>query len=500
LQDNSGTSGLFGRTREGAEMLNQTSSQFGSDLMSYSGGTDLLWRHQFAKKGRTLSVGGGASINGSDGESNLLAENNFFTGNAQSDSVSQESTLNRKGYGLNGNIFYTEPISEKGQINLTYNTSYTSTDSDKRTYSFTDSVYSGLNPLLSNTFVNTYFTQSVGTGYRYGGEKSSFMISARYQHAQLNNEQEFPATLQIKRTFQDVLPMAMFRHAFSKTENLRMFYRAGTNPPSAEQLQNVLNNSNPVVLSIGNPDLKQNYSHNLNLRYSKTTTEKSRTMMGILGGNYTQKYVANQTFIADRDTVILGNISLPRGAQLTRPVNLDGQMNLRSFVSYGLPVSIGEAKSINVNTSLSADFGRTPGLINEQLNYANTQNYSLGLVFSSNISQNLDFTLSSTSTQVYNKNTLRPQLNSEYFRQSFRLNFNYIFYKGFFVQTDVNHQIYSGLAAGFDQNFTIWNARLGRKFFEDQRMELSVSVFDILGENDFLRGQSICEILQNTLK
>ena len=50
-------------------------------------------------------------------------------------------------------------------------------------------------------------------------------------------------------------------------------------------------------------------------------------------------------------------------------------------------------------------------------------------------------------------------------------------------QTDLMHQAYSGLSAGYNQQYILWNASLGKKMFPNQRGEIKLYTFDILGQN-----------------
>ena len=45
------------------------------------------------------------------------------------------------------------------------------------------------------------------------------------------------------------------------------------------------------------------------------------------------------------------------------------------------------------------------------------------------------------------------------------------------------HQAYSGLSAGYNQQYILWNASLGKKMFPNQRGEIKLYTFDILGQN-----------------
>ncbi|MCB0581011.1 MAG: outer membrane beta-barrel protein, partial [Phaeodactylibacter sp.] len=321
-------------------------------------------------------------------------------------------------------------------------------------------------------------------GYRMRGEKAMLFARVHYQWAQLEGEQAFPVADQLSRNFYNLVPGGFFRYEFSKQRNLRVGYRASTNPPSVSQLQEAVDNSNPLRLKTGNPDLQQNYSHRLFGRYSSTNTEKSTVFYAMLSGQYSDNYIGNNTFTATRDTLIAEGITLQQGAQLVRPVNLSGYRNLRGFLTYGLPVKL--LKS-NLNINLSADYSRQPGQVNGALNYADNTSYGLGLVLSSNISEKVDFTVSSQSSFSTVDNSLSTRLNTQYFSQRSGLLLNLIIANGLVFRTTLDHQLYSGLSEGFDQNYWLWNVAVAKKVFKNQRGEFQLSVFDLLKQNTSIR-------------
>jgi hypothetical protein len=67
----------------------------------------------------------------------------------------------------------------------------------------------------------------------------------------------------------------MLTYDIERGKSLRFSYRTSTSPPSVNQLQEVVDNSNPMLLSSGNPDLDHSYSHFFMSRYNATNTEKS---------------------------------------------------------------------------------------------------------------------------------------------------------------------------------------------------------------------------------
>jgi hypothetical protein len=84
-------------------------------------------------------------------------------------------------------------------------------------------------------------------------------------------------------------------------------------------------------------------------------------------------------------------------------------------------------------------------------------------------------------------NSLNSSLNSKFFQQRFRVNFNWIIWEGIIYRLDLNHQINSGLSEGFDTNFSLVNMSVGKKIFNNQRGEISLMVYDLLGENANVR-------------
>jgi hypothetical protein len=82
------------------------------------------------------------------------------------------------------------------------------------------------------------------------------------------------------------------------------------------------------------------------------------------------------------------------------------------------------------------------------------------------------------------ENSLRPMLSTNYFNQSTRLRYSWIFLDGFIYRTDLNHQVNTGLSAGYDNSYLLWNMSLGKKFLKDDLAEVSLNVYDLLGQNN----------------
>ncbi|MES2592641.1 MAG: outer membrane beta-barrel protein [Bacteroidota bacterium] len=483
VQQNDGKSLLFGENIQSANVISNTNTGYSSNLTGLNISSPLLYRHSFSKKGRTFSVNLSPGYNQSKGNSNLNSATHFYSDTLYSDSLNQLANIESEGLILSTNIVYTEPVNKNSQLMFSYGTNFNMNESDKETFNFsaTDDDYSSFDTTLSNRFNSQYQSHSVGTNYRYQKGKLNFSTGISYQYAELEAEQIFPDDFTLYKTFSSLLPNMRMQYKFSSKKNLKMFYRSSNNAPSVTQLQNVINNNNPLQLTTGNPDLKQDFQNSLNVRYSSSNTEKSRSFFLLLNGTYTQNYIVNSTFIASADTLIAPGTVLTNGAQLTKPVNQDGYFTIRSFNNYSFPLT--KIKS-NLNLNIGGAYTKTPGIVNDQLNYANNANVGLGFALSSNISEKFDFALSSNTSYTATSNTLRNELNSTYYNQNTKFKIQIMPWKSLVLQTDLNHQYNSGLSKNYNQNYLLWNASIGYKFLKDNQGELRVSVFDIMKQNN----------------
>jgi hypothetical protein len=497
-QTNSSVSSLSGTTLQQAiDVLNQTQNNYQNDLDGYNFTGFLLYRHKFNKQGRTLSLFANGGLNQNEGNSKFFAEN-LYADPSLDDTLDQQSDFLKNGKNIRANINYTEPLSKKSYLQFRYGFGYQYGSSDKQTYDYSPLTndYTDQDSLLSNVFQSKYTTNTLGLAYRYNSKQFRSSIGLNYQNALLANVRTLPYPGTLNRTFNNVLPYARLDYRFSKTKNLRLFYRTGTDAPSVDQLQDVINNQNPLQLTSGNPTLKQAYEHTLRIRYNGTNPAKSTTFFAMLGAGLTQDYIGNNTLVAEQDMLLDNSIVLPRGAQFTRPENMSGYWNMNTFLTYGLPINLLRS---NLNINVQGSIAQTPGVINDQKNLANNTNAGLGFTFSSNINEKIDFTLSSTGSYNWVKNTVNTGSDNRFYNQSSRLSVNYIFWKGIVFNTDLNHQLYTGLSADYNQNFFLWNMSIGKKLFKKQQGEIKVSVFDLLGQNQSIQ-RTVSEIYSEDVR
>ena len=496
LQANNSKNNLIGKSQLQSEQpINSLLNNNGASVEGYNFSNNLLLRHKFNKPGRTLSLNIGTDINNQNTDRYLLSVNEFYRTITTSDSIDQITDIVSDGNTLSSKLTYTEGIGKKGLLQFSYELNKTTNETDKFTFNNEQGAYTDIDSTLSNAFTNNYTTHEGGLDYSYTiGKKSNISVGADYQYAILDVDQKFPSTVNINRSFTNILPNVSLRLALSKSKDIRVRYRTRTNAPSATQLQDVVDNTNPILLSTGNPNLKQEYNHFMFGRYRLANPEKGRMLFFILLGSTTQNYISNSTIIADRDTVVNG-VVLNRGSQLTSPVNLDGNWNMRGFIFYSFPL---KAIKSNFNTRSGARYSRVPALINNQTNFSNTTTLTEQVTISSNISEKVDFTLGYSANYNIVKNTILPQLNNNFFYHTASANLTWIFWKDIVFRTDANQTLYSGLTGSFNQNYLLWNASIGKKFLKGNAGELALSVFDILNQNNSINREVTQTFVEDT--
>lgn len=443
---------------------------------------NLTYRYKFDKKGRTLSTEVFTAWSNRDQESDLVAATREFRRN-RIDTATQETYALNDGLNYRVNLTFTEQLSKNAIGTFGYQIGNNTTIADQKTFQIDDERRALLDTALSNEFDNKFITQRLRSGYAYNKDAWSVNVNMDYQNAQLDNEAFFPTPGTFKRGFNNLLPSANLNYRNRKTGfSWRVRYRTSTNEPSVTELQNVVNNQNPLNLRVGNPDLGQSYNHNIFANISKINLEKSRTLFLFVTHSVTSDFIGNSTFLTTRDTLINNEILLRSGGQLSRPINLDGNIRSSFFLTYGAPLKKLKTQ-FNLNSRVS--FNRTPGIINGISNLNDNLTLSQGLTFNSNISQNVDFTISSTGSYNIVNSSLQQNLDNNFYQQESNIRLYFSSKNGkYFMGNNVAHSLYSGLSEGFNQNFWLWNLEGGFRFAKNNKAELKAVLFDVLNQNN----------------
>ncbi len=441
----------------------------------------IFYRRSFAKRGRSLTIGLNTSYNDRDGESYVTTfQRTFDPVGFQDTSTNRFTDQANNTFQLAPNISYSEPLGPNSQLQFNYNPRFSKSQSDQKIFeqNSTDFKFTEFRDSLSNVLDNRTTAQNGGLSYRWGDRDRMISFGVNYQSTNLKSNQSFPRQVTVDKTFQNVLPNAMIRYKVSARSNIRLFYRTNVNEPSVTQLQGVIDISDAPVYTVGNVNLNTQYMHTGSAQYTYTNTGKGLLLVGNIFYQTATDFLANAVTQIRQDTVVSGEI-LRVGSRLSQPVNLDGYQSVRSNLTFAVP--LGFIKS-NFNLNGELNFSRIPGLTNEVLNETRSSTYSLGAGIASNVSQYVDFNISYRANFSDVENEILATKN-EFFQHMLSIQTNLLSKNGWFFQNDFNNQYFSGLSAGFNQSYVLWNMSAGKKILKDRKGEIKLSVFDLLKQN-----------------
>jgi hypothetical protein len=443
----------------------------------YNIAQNLLWRHKFDLPGRTFSIDAG--ISGNDRERTADLHSAIL---AQSPVTNQRGENTVRGVTLSVRGAYTEPLAVNSQFQLEFTSSYNRGNSDTRTFN-DDSLRATsdrLDSTLSNSFENHYWSQRAGVSYQYRSAQMRLTAGVGFDRAALEGNRTFPTTLKTERSFSSILPNIYVDYSPEIGMHLRVGYRASTQAPSINQLQDVVDNTNQLRLTGGNPDLQQAMVHTLSGRLLETEGDKAVSRMFMLSVAATSNYIANAIRTINNDTLLAGGVQAYRGSQLTAPTNLQGYWMARAAADFGFPV---EFISSNINLNTSASLRRAPGQIDDVEYSTMTWTLGGGVALGTNVSREIDCHISYNGTSTTSRNTIYPDLTSSYFSHSVSLRSTLTFWDILVVRNEASYILRTGFSDGGSQSSLLWTANAGVKFLPQNRGELRLTINDVLNKN-----------------
>lgn len=445
------------------------------DGFNYSG--ELLYRRKFKKQGRTFTFGWRNNRGDNDFKSRNKAPVTTFNSNGAVVSVID---INQHGFQETENnhnsisASYTEPMGRNKLFEVNYAYSVSNNTSDKKTYDFNSGSgkYDMLNEQLTNYFDYKNTSNRVGFNFRHVYNKINYQLGMGVQFSDLSNRSVTPFSVKdstIRQKFTNLFPTANISYAITKSKNIRIFYRGRTNSPSVAQLQNVPDVSNPLMIKTGNPELKQEFINNLNINYNSFQFTSQRFFSASLNLNYTGNKIVNSLDSTGPITLIY------------KPENLQGSFNGSGMLSLNLPIK--RFNGLNLNLTNMLYLSRDANLVFKQKNFTTLfqLNQSAGVNYSK---EKIDLSLSSAFIYNVVAYNLDGRSNTRYFNHAYSADLTYRFKNRIFFLTDVDYYISSGRTAGYNQNICLWNMSVAKKFFETNVIEVKLTVYDILKQNN----------------
>src|SRR5690606_13988117 len=125
-----------------------------------------------------------------------------------------------------------------------------------------------------------------GLNFRLNRSSYNLTVGSSMQQTTLNGELELQDAA-ISNAYRNILPVARFNYDFSDTRHLEVSYETSVEEPTIEQLQPVVDNRDPLNISVGNPDLRPAYNQNWRVHFTTFNPMSFVSFFSFIDATYT---------------------------------------------------------------------------------------------------------------------------------------------------------------------------------------------------------------------
>ena len=448
-------------------VVNSNSRTLQTDAITKYLNATLAYRKKFAKKGRTLSVTVEERYRENAGESLLQSVTTVLT-KPNSIAVNQNKENNSRNFVLTGSASYTEPLSKVLFLELDYGLTVNNSFADRVTFNkAAGGSYTELVDSLSSKYDFNVLTNSGGTNLRYVFKKVNVSAGGSVAATGFKQMDNFTGK-EVSRDYTNFFPRFSFVYRPAQQRSFSLSYNGSTQQPTIEQIQPLVQNTDQLNISIGNPDLMQKFTHRFNIRYNDYK---------VLSGAYT--YLGGGISFVDDDISRSETIGIDR-IRYFQYINVDGNYNGYMYGGYGkqirkLDMRIGMGGNLNL--------GRYISFVNGEKNISNNNSYTLRL--DARYDKEKKGELSFTPSVTFNNNTSSlNQTTTNYFTYSLALDGNVQLPLKLELGTEVDYTIRQQVAAfNGNNNVLLWHAYISKKFLKGDNLEVVLYANDILNQN-----------------
>ena len=476
-------------TREDNSLLNSSTRNLSNDGREQLYNFNALLAKKFRKTGRTLSLSLNQSNNKNKSTGYLYAENDFYTpeGNPASESIVNQYKVNDiSNSTFRSNLAFTEALTKSLTLMLNYGLGFNRGQSYRASFNpSSNGTYTTRDQEFSNDYELDQMTNLGGATFNF--KKGKYSVTADTKISTVDfSQKDLINDKSYRRNFINYRPQANFRYSFSQQSTLNFWYNGNTNQPTLEQIQPIKVNTDPLNITLGNPDLRPSFYNNLNVHYNFNS---------VLKGQY---FYINGAYGFTSRPIATNVITDTEGKNTYQAVNIREKtpINFSLYTSYSRRVRLADLRaSLELRMNGTSSYNYTNNNLNNTKNY----NYN-GSLRVDKYTEKYSFSLSFGPTYNSIDASIQKSVNSNswgssgMFESYVRLPFQMV------ASTDGTYE-YQGKTAAFDESLKrlIWNVAVSKTFLKSQSLKTIVSVDDLLNHKvGFSRFASENRIIQSS--
>lgn len=449
--------------------LNGTNNKNQSTGNDYRINGDLTYGKRFRKKGRSfvtqLNIGNATN----EKRYFINSENNFrdSIGNFYSLATNQIQNETNDNLSYSGKVSFTEPIGKAKYLELSYLRRNTNSEYIKEFYDITGPNTEAFNSELSLDYNNNYVFDNYGTAFKIITAKSNLSLGAAAQKSTLDGEIRTTG-FELTRVQWNLLPNLKWNYSFTKSSRLTFDYNTNVNEPSLQQLQPTIDNSEPLNIYEGNPNLKTEFMHSGTLRFMSFNQFSFTNVFAMLNANYTNNKITNSQTLNNQFI------------QTTTPINVDNDLFLNGYFYFGTPIRPIKAK---INIRLNSSYNKSILFINSTENNVDRVTNGGSISLENRRKETIDMSIGTSISHTTTNYSISDNLNQKYVTNKIFADFLIDFKKDWTFSTEAEYTMYSGNQFADNPNIPIWEASISKRFLKTKSGLLKLSVYDIFNQN-----------------
>ncbi len=449
--------------------LNSSNNNNQSTGTNFAGDGKITYGKRFLKKGRSLVVN--ATFGSLENKKRYFvkSQNGFINGAGGIiiTSIKQTQDENNKEINYSGKASYTEPIAKRTYLELSYQRSNYNNEYVKDFFDVPASNTEIYNTNLSLAYNNNFTYNNYKLNTKFNTEKSKLTLGVAAQNSTLDG-QILSDTFKLKRVNWNMLPRLKWNYSFSKSTRMKLNYTTNVQEPSLNQLQPTVDNTNPLVIYQGNPNLTSEYRHNVRLRIMSFNRFSFVNIFAMLNGTYTKNKIT--------ESQSLNNQFIQR----VTPINVDNDYALSSYLYFGSPIRPLKCK---INIRLNSSYNKSILYINNDANTVDRINNGINFSVENRNKDKIDIKVGTKINHNTTSYSISSSLNQEFLTTGYYSELFIDFLKAWTFSTKIEYTQYSGDQFMNNPSIPIWRAHLSKRFLKGKNGLLKLSVYDIFNQN-----------------
>lgn len=453
-------------TADNTLLLNEGMQELNNRNTNTNATADILYRHRFAKPGRTFSMTVTPGYLRLENNSLNISRNEYYNSGTK-DSINQETTGHSDNYSLNSNLVYAEQLSKHTALRLTeqFNISwgdykqlaYNINHADGR-YTLPDDRYSDI---YSSTITRNIADVAIAGSYK----KFSYTAGLSVENSHLKGTSEYKS-YRLGGYYNTLLPHVYARYRFTRSKYLTLNYNSNAVLPGLNQLRLLEDISDPLYIQKGNPDLKQAVNHSVTVAYLanniySNTFTNVQLRLSTVRDQFSDQYTIDSS-----------------GGQIISPVNANGYLSGSLHAERSIPFG-GNGSSLTFGAELAHN--RYPGYFNAIADRIRQWSVTPDFNFNYYPVNSLSLTLRGNATWNDRHSQANPGTNQQYWFLNYGLDLMATL--PWQISADAGIECYTttGLSGAYNNTVSLLNVGLGKDI--NRKFSLRLEGRDLLNQN-----------------